>query len=207
MAYTAPTVVTDPAAPGQTNTALTAVNVFVSNLYTDAIAILQAAREHIRLHNGNSQTLETIDRLGAIFGSPGNTDATVSTDPVTQADGNAAMAVHVGYIDTFTARLRDAFSYLRGALKLTGGLTQLRADLDSKLSTFGTATVAVTCASDPVAAADMNTSLAAATARVDSLNVLFAEIAELLKVEFRVVNANPLLMAQIDSCVAKIRAH
>lgn len=207
MAYAAATVATDPSTLAQTNTALTATNVFVANLYADARAILATVRENVRLRQGNPLVLQQLDSLGPLFAPP--SDPAVSTDPVTKADADTIFATHIANIAVFLSRFQAAAQIIAQVITLTGGVNErILADLNAAFTAFATAPSSVTTAgSDPVSAADMNTALAAAAARVDTVNGRFAPIVDVLLEKFRLSGGNPLAMAAIQNSANAIRAH
>lgn len=207
MAYVAPSVTADPAIPSETNTALAAVNAFVTTLYTDAIAAMSVVREFIRLSTGRQLLMADIDAQGAVLGSPGNTDPTVAASPVTQAQANTAYSSLTGYIDTFTGRFATIFGTMRSAMQLVGGHIQERTDIDAGTITLLTATAAITMASDPVTMAHMNTGLTTATAAVDTVNTRLLVLLRQLRTDFRVGLGNPINMGGLDGTIAVIAAH
>jgi len=208
MALTPPTVASDPATATHTNTALAAINVFVTNSITKSVAALQILRDRAVLVGGSIELLNAIDRVLSTIGGQSHADPTVAASPATQTQTNSAFATFTGYIDTLNANLASAFAELRQHFRMTHGNVLNRERFTTATVNIATPAVqtAITVASDPVSQADMNTALASATALVDTFNVELAAVLDTFTMPFRLNPGNQILALRLENAIVELNA-
>ena len=172
MALTAPTVASDPATAAHTNTALAAVNTFITTAHSEATSAGEAMIEQVRTRDGNLGLIDRMTAAVATLAGGGAAAPSVVTDPASQSQTNTALATLAGYIDGLNSRFLSVLVVFRESVQRTDGNLGILDGIDADIAALSapSSVVAPTVASNPVSQANMNTALATLTTAVDSAN-------------------------------------
>jgi hypothetical protein len=131
----AATVTTDPATEAETETAFGVVATAQTNLNTNAKAVTDLFREFLRLRYGYVPALVKYDAAQVNLAAGATiTGELVTTDPVTQAEMNTALANATAVVDTIYAEVLAVMTDLPEIIKRVNGNKGLIAQAEDALA-------------------------------------------------------------------------